>query len=197
MEVFSQPNKNYFNLDETSDEVCDILQELEIIMGNTGSSNNVIKTNIMESNSFDENTLPIFNEMETSSFFCSSFNNFETFDSNSIIHPNPLEINEESLKSTNCSSILSDIDSDTALINKCFKKNILKTKSKVFKKENSKEHSRRYREKEKKMQEKLEKDLIQKSELNNRLAKKVELLNNIIEILNCICYFKTSYGKHI
>ena len=209
MEMFSFPNTLNFNFDETNNEVSDLFNELDKIIGNNDSSDSVNIAKVIVTDPGDEKTISLLTELESDDLLNNSFsciqNQFDFFEKNfteaetsNIIHSQSFEENQDSLQSAWSLSTPNDITEidnniDTKLLNVSFKSNEINKKSRNSKKSSPKDHSRRYREKEKRIQRKLEQEFKKKSELNDRLAKKINLLNNLIELFNFICSFKTNY----
>ena len=196
MEIFSFQNTIY--LDETNNEVSGILNEIDFIIGNNDLSDSINEQKVIETNISDEKTIPIFTQLDNSFNYIDNKldffeKHFASVESSSDI--NTFENSQESLHSTLNLWTTSDSnvnDSDTTTLNGSFKNNAIKRKPRNLKKGVAKDHSRRYREKEKKIQRKLELELNQKSELNDFLTKKVNLLNNLIELFKFIYSFKTN-----
>ena len=196
MEIFSFQNTIY--LDETNNEVSGILNEIDFIIGNNDLSDSINEQKVIETNISDEKTIPIFTQLDNSFNYIDNKldffeKHFASVESSSDI--NSFENSQESLHSTLnlCTTSDSNVnDIDTTMLNESFKNNAIKRKPRNLKKGVAKDHSRRYREKEKKIQRKLELELNQKSELNDFLTKKVNLLNNLIELFKFIYSFKTN-----
>jgi hypothetical protein len=203
MEMFSCSTNLCFNFDETTNGVSELLNELEKTIGNAGSSNITNKQNIFSG----KKNVPLFNETELNNSLDFIENQLDFIEKHfTDVEPlciDSFENNQEFLQSTLNLSISSDLDvndndidrSDSTKSKGSFKKNVINRKnrkSRISKKDVGKDNSRRYREKEKKIQNKLEQELIKKSELNDFLRNKVNLLNNLIELFKCICSFRNN-----
>ena len=204
MDILSYTSKFDHNFNEISNGVSEILKELETIIGNNDLIDSVDKKKVIETNPSDENSTPIFTDLETKDlsfefinsqldFFEKNFHKFDTLD---VIHFNSLENNPDFLQSTWSLTIpsdlkIKDIDTHSEILSESFKNNAINSKSIISKKDVDKEHCRKYREKNKKNRNKSEQELAKRIELNDRLKKRVYLLNNLIELFKCIGSFRT------
>ena len=203
MEILSFTSKFCFNTEETNNEVSQMSKELEIIIGNNDSSDSINKQKITETTPSHIKTVPILIELEKNNFFDNPFGynnnefnfferNFTKFETTDI---NSLEYNPDFLQSTSSFSFPSDLNvnenfTDTEMLSESLKTNPMERKSKISKRDNDKDHCRKYREKNKKNLNILEQELAKKTKLNDRLTKKINLLNNLIELFKCISSFK-------
>ena len=198
--MFSYSSSFRFNFDETTNGVSEILNELDTIIGSADSSDILNK----KTNFNGEKKVPLFNEPELNNSLDHIDNQLDFIEKHfTNVEPSYIDLfenNQEFLQSTLDLSIPSDLnvndnDIDRIMLNGSFKKNAIhrkNRKSRILKKGFDKDNSRRYREKEKKIQSKLEQELIKKSELNDFLKKKVNSLNNLIELFKCICSFRNN-----
>ena len=198
--MFSYSSSFRFNFDETTNGVSEILNELDKIIGSVDSSDIITK----QTNFSGEKKVLLFNEPELNNSLDHIDNQLDFIEKHfTNVEPSYIDLfenNQEFLQSTLDLSIPSDLnvndnDIDRIMLNGSFKKNAIhrkNRKSRILKKGFDKDNSRRYREKEKKIQSKLEQELIKKSELNDFLKKKVNLLNNLIELFKCICSFRNN-----